>query len=553
MAVRQHSGADTFPAHPDASDAKPLAAGQKGKLALAMDRFSEELRDYLKCSVGFAFYLAWYYHTFFLSALGIAAEPLWCEAWVWEFVQCAMGVSAIAAALVLLRVPAAGGTPLGIVAAASSALGSVFIGVGHLEGESWSSVVAVGEVMCGIAIASFVLIWGSWLSLQEEDRAERDMLVSFGLGAVICIALLCTEGYLRVALSTLLGIVASWFAFRGPLKKAKESPAPDPASSCARQHGATEEEPEAGFLKQHIPVVAVYFLLWLSFSYLRIMTAPSLTGGDVLFLPFACALIVAGAGLGACISLSSRMNFTLVYRWALPLIMLSCGILYAIPFEEGRAAAYLVNFIAMFGSQAACLIAAAKRIHRHRVAPYCLFAALLAADGFGVVAGAKLGSVVSDVVPLGGSAGVSLIVVGLVLLATMALGFGEGWLPSTLTATAKAAEEPPRGSTGADADMRDGEATLYESIGAEARYLRDTYGLTKRETEVVFLLLEGRNRPYIRDELTISLHTVHAHVRNIFAKCDVHSQQELIDLVRPGNAAKLSETLEESGSRSREH
>ena len=63
-----------------------------------------------------------------------------------------------------------------------------------------------------------------------------------------------------------------------------------------------------------------------------------------------------------------------------------------------------------------------------------------------------------------------------------------------------------------------------------AEMLRDAFGLTERETEVCALLLGGRSRPFIRDELGISLNTVHAHARNILSKCGVHSQRELIDL-----------------------
>ena len=48
------------------------------------------------------------------------------------------------------------------------------------------------------------------------------------------------------------------------------------------------------------------------------------------------------------------------------------------------------------------------------------------------------------------------------------------------------------------------------------------------------LLLGGRSRPYIRDELGISLNTVHAHAHSILAKCGVHSQRELIDLETRG-------------------
>lgn len=72
---------------------------------------------------------------------------------------------------------------------------------------------------------------------------------------------------------------------------------------------------------------------------------------------------------------------------------------------------------------------------------------------------------------------------------------------------------------------------LYDALmRRRAEDLRRAFGLTERETEVAELLLCGRSRPYIRDELGISLNTVHAHARSILAKCGVHSQRELIDL-----------------------
>lgn len=56
-------------------------------------------------------------------------------------------------------------------------------------------------------------------------------------------------------------------------------------------------------------------------------------------------------------------------------------------------------------------------------------------------------------------------------------------------------------------------------------------GLTEREREVFVLLARGRGSQSISDALTISLYTARAHTRNIYAKLDVHSRQELIDMV----------------------
>lgn len=71
-------------------------------------------------------------------------------------------------------------------------------------------------------------------------------------------------------------------------------------------------------------------------------------------------------------------------------------------------------------------------------------------------------------------------------------------------------------------------ASIFEKTAEE---LQLRYGLTERETQVAALLLSGRSRPFIRDELVISLNTVHAHARNIYSKCGVHSQQEFMDFV----------------------
>lgn len=57
------------------------------------------------------------------------------------------------------------------------------------------------------------------------------------------------------------------------------------------------------------------------------------------------------------------------------------------------------------------------------------------------------------------------------------------------------------------------------------------YGLTPREAEIAELLARGRNSQTIQEKLVVSRNTVKTHVKNIYLKLNVHSQQELIDLV----------------------
>lgn len=57
-----------------------------------------------------------------------------------------------------------------------------------------------------------------------------------------------------------------------------------------------------------------------------------------------------------------------------------------------------------------------------------------------------------------------------------------------------------------------------------------TAKLSKREAEILPLALRGRTAERIASEFFISKNTVDTHLRRIYAKCDVHTRQELIDL-----------------------
>jgi DNA-binding CsgD family transcriptional regulator len=49
-------------------------------------------------------------------------------------------------------------------------------------------------------------------------------------------------------------------------------------------------------------------------------------------------------------------------------------------------------------------------------------------------------------------------------------------------------------------------------------------GLTPRESEVLALVAAGRTDAEVADELVVSLRTVHAHLRSIYRKLDVHTR-----------------------------
>lgn len=86
---------------------------------------------------------------------------------------------------------------------------------------------------------------------------------------------------------------------------------------------------------------------------------------------------------------------------------------------------------------------------------------------------------------------------------------------------AEVAEERPARTPSDDA----------QGIDAALHSLAERHGLTAREREILGLLARGHSGKSIMERLTISANTVKTHTRHIYKKIDVHSQQELIDLV----------------------
>jgi DNA-binding NarL/FixJ family response regulator len=56
----------------------------------------------------------------------------------------------------------------------------------------------------------------------------------------------------------------------------------------------------------------------------------------------------------------------------------------------------------------------------------------------------------------------------------------------------------------------------------------DGYSLSEREKEILSLLVEGLSKKHIAEKIFLSHHTVDSHLRNIYAKLEVHSRSSAI-------------------------
>lgn len=80
--------------------------------------------------------------------------------------------------------------------------------------------------------------------------------------------------------------------------------------------------------------------------------------------------------------------------------------------------------------------------------------------------------------------------------------------------------------------------TTAQSEGADsadarlrAQVLAEAAGLTPRELDVFVLASAGRSVPFIAEKLVLSENTVKSYLQRVYAKCGVHSRQELITFV----------------------
>ena len=96
------------------------------------------------------------------------------------------------------------------------------------------------------------------------------------------------------------------------------------------------------------------------------------------------------------------------------------------------------------------------------------------------------------------------------------------------------------------------------SMGDMCASLGEKYALSAREVEVLELLAQGRDPSRIQEQLFLSYHTVRNHIKSIYRKLDVHSRQELIDvlekemdLLKQAQAAKPTKKKSSGNGRSK--
>ena len=538
----------------------------------------------LRRSVGLGCYLAWVYCSLFSCGLVPVVIQL-CSierSWVYSGIGEAAAAIAVIIVYALLREKGRGNAAqrmIGVIGAGCACIGSVLIWVSHLDLSWYAALTVTGGLCCGAGLSLLGILWGSRFSYCDEEHIESTVPLSFVISFVVYFVLLAVKGPLFMVVDAVLPVVSTWIVFR---PRCGRSVSADGEAIGALAHAGLRRQ-----LSHLGSLFVLYFLIWFQFVLFRVASSPIENGGRFMhyLVPFSIAAVLAIVAFLTCMRQTRFLNFTFLYRWSVPLMIIGCGLLLIdLGIPEQHSVAYAVNFIAMFGVQMCVWVVSPKYVRRIGVSPFLLFGGLFAAEGLGISLALTLSLPLFDA-GAPALANLTLIATGAVALIAMLVGFNPRWLflsdavrrftdaefamslprsacsgcsgtcsdanavggvePGANAAFASAAEGGAHAAaSGMDAagDAADGfepDSSVPLSAGEElasifektAEELQSRYGLTERETQIAALLLSGRSRPFIRDELVISLNTVHAHARNIYSKCGVHSQQEFMDFV----------------------
>lgn len=268
-------------------------------------------------------------------------------------------------------------------------------------------------------------------------------------------------------------------------------------------------------------------------------SASSVAGALISFIPVTIALAVVVARGSISTDGLYRGAALLVFAGFLttPLLMLGSGD----PFSMQAHSTFLSAGSDMFNVLMYCLIAAVGA--RNKLGAVAVSASFLATQWLGIGIGAPVAQFVNEIST--SNATVAAWITMAITFAFVAYNYVgmrnysfaetiEGITPAHTESLMKnASGEEAAAQLAEEAEPAEGlqqksDDTAFKTACAA---VAEKHRLTARETEVFELLARGRTSPVIQEKLVLSHNTVKTHVRHIYAKLDVHSQQELISMV----------------------
>lgn len=360
-------------------------------------------------------------------------------------------------------------------------------------------LLSVGAACAGIGCILLYVLWGVKLSRLSSREIVFYVVIDLVIAACIVFVVnlfgdIATYAALVLALVTL-------FMLENPLVNPKSRT----DSGNAVESGSSRAHPTTAPMKELVRLCMMTVILTFGYHVAAMtFTSTTIWNRDIE------GIAISGLSL-LIVSLTSRVRLMTIFRFIVPVIVASYLFLELLPPEFADlcvivgGSGFRLSWIFIW----IVLIDMAHTNYDHRWF-------IVGAGVSAMFAGRILASLVAFVFAafqLNDSTLVIYLLVITLVIAVLLI------LPGTSDRDEKAGEEATSMDDSPDR-MKD-------------RCLRvsDEYGLTKRETEVLRLLVAGRSQGIIAKRLGISEGTVHVHITHIYQKLDVHGQQEVISLV----------------------
>lgn len=354
-------------------------------------------------------------------------------------------------------------------------------------------------ILGGFGIALTILLWSELYGCLNPLRVALYYSASLVAGALV--------------LYVYRGFQLPWlFAMTGLL--------PIASLLCAKSGFGqlpAPERPATSWVRFSVPWKVILLMAIYAFAY-GMMETPLYSGsfgphsapGTVIVALIVCVGVVMRGG---------KFDFNIIYRIALPLMI---GALLLIP-AFGFSGDIISNLCVSGGYTAfsiLIMLICSNICYRYGVSAIWLFAIERSIRFIFMFLGRSIAQWGSSYYlgAIDGDAIVSGLMILAVVMGTFVL-LSEHELASRW------------GAAFLEGDAADSAILRKQEVADRCNELAKRFGLTARESEVLLLLAQHKTAGVIERELFIANGTAKAHIRHIYQKLDIHSRDELFDML----------------------
>ena len=374
-------------------------------------------------------------------------------------------------------------------------------------------LVIGSAALVALADAATFMLWLCFFGHMRVGETALYMALSYAAGALLCIVIMSLDARMALACAAALPVLSGLAFSLSNRFYTKETG--EPSMFSHGQPGGTDGETTFPYMHRMACALGLYALL---FGLMTSVAVCNGFGGGFVgpYIEAPCCLVLGVLLAATFRSQKGARRLYLAYR-LIPL-------LFAVGF-----AAFLFSDDRTYFVASACVMLAYLTFEITALNDFCNAVKVRGLSLVRVLGFARLA--ITGGILGGWSIGYATTFLPLdPTLVAMAVGIVVVVAASTLVFTEKemfsvqgVADERILSEEAATASR--GEGGFAQSLVA----FGEIWSVSKREMEVLDLLVKGRNTQYISDQLFIAQGTAKTHIYNIYRKIGIHTKMELLD------------------------